>query len=142
MKYLSSIDKSGKKIRQLTAGQEGFTILEGMVAAAIFGICMMSVVGMLVGTFNTNNVSRDVTEATARGADVIERIARLDYFDNRLQTNTFTLPDSDDGKYSYAVNITLNDIMDNTMSIAVAVSWRDRGRTRSVVINDIRADII
>jgi type II secretory pathway pseudopilin PulG len=142
MKYLSSIDKCGKKIRQLTAGQEGFTILEGMVAAAIFGICMMSVVGMLVGTFNTNNVSRDVTEATARGADVIERIARLDYFDNRLQTNTFTLPDSDDGKYSYAVNITLNDIMDNTMSIAVAVSWRDRGRTRSVVINDIRADII
>lgn len=142
MKYLSSIHKSGKKIRQLTAGQEGFTILEGLVASAIFGICMMGVVGMLVGTFNTNNVSRDMTEATARGAEVVERIARMDYFDDRLQDNTFAVPDSDDGKYSYAVNIRLNDIMDNTMSIDVTVSWRDRARTRSVVINDIRADII
>jgi Tfp pilus assembly protein PilV len=142
MKELSSIHKLGNKVRQLSAGQEGFAILEGMIAAAIFGIFMLAVVGMLMGTFNTNNVSRDITEATARGADVVERLAKLPYLNGCLEDNTCVEPDSDDGKYSYTINTIMNDIMDNTMSIAVTVSWRDRGRTRSVVINDIRADII
>lgn len=142
MKHLSSMHQFGKKLRRFTAGREGFSILEAMIAAAIFGIFMLGVVGMLVGTFNTNNVSRDMTEATARGADVIERLAKLPYFGGCLASNTCTEPDSDDGKYSYNINTIMNDIMDNTMSIAVTVSWRDRGRTRSVVINDIRADII
>lgn len=117
-------------------------ILEGLIAAAIFGIFMMGVMGMLVGTFNTNNVSRDITEATARGADVIERLAKLPYFGGCLETNTCAEPDSDDGRYSYTINTIMNDVMDNTMSVVVTVSWRYKGRTRSVVINDIRADII
>jgi Tfp pilus assembly protein PilV len=142
MKDLSSIHKLGKQAARLIAGQEGFAILEALVAAAIFGICMMGVIGMLVGTFNTNNVSRDLTEATARGADVVERLAKLPYFGGCLENNTCVEPDSDDGKYSYTINTIMNDIMDNTMSVAVTVSWRDRSRTRSVVINDIRADII
>jgi Tfp pilus assembly protein PilV len=142
MKDLSSIHKPGKRVRHLGAGQEGFAIMEGMIAAAIFGIFMMGVISMLVGTFNTNNVSRDITEATARGADVIERLAKLPYLGGCLENNTCSEPDSQDGRYSYTINTIMNDIMDNTMSIAVTVSWRDRGRTRSVVINDIRADII
>lgn len=142
MKHQSSIHKFNKKVRHLTAGQEGFMILEGLIAAAIFGIFMMGVMGMLVGTFNTNNVSRDITEATARGADVIERLAKLPYFGGCLETNTCTEPESDDGRYSYTINTIMNDVMDNTMSVAVTVSWRYKGRTRSVVINDIRADII
>jgi Tfp pilus assembly protein PilV len=142
MKDSSSMHKRINQVRRLSAGQEGFSVIEAMLAAAIFGVFMMGVIGMLVGTFNTNNVSRDITEATARGADVIERLAKLPYFGGCLENNTCSEPDSQDGKYSYAINTIMDDLMDNTMSIAVTVSWRDRGRTRSVVINDIRADFI
>lgn len=142
MKFLSFNNRCSLWLLKKTDGEEGFTLLEAMIAAAIFGIFMMAVISMLTGAINANKLARDVTEASALAADVVERLASLPYEDADLQNNTVSWPDTEDGKYSFAISTTQDAIVDHTMSVAVTVSWRDRGITRNVTINDIIVDFI
>lgn len=125
-----------------TGGEDGFTILEALIASALFGVFMMAIVSLVVGSTNTNRLARDVTEASALASDVIEQLASLPYENPDLQNNTVNWPDTEDGKYSFAITTSLDAIIDHTMSVAVTVTWKDRNRTRNVTINDILIDFI
>lgn len=142
MKHLSSIQNAAIQSKNRRSGEEGFAILDALIAAALFGICMMGVVSMLVQTSNTNTLARDVTEASSLAADVIERLASLPYDHPDLQNNTMTEPDTEDGKYSFAITSALDQVVDHTMSIAVTVSWKNRGRVKNITIHDIKVDYI
>jgi Tfp pilus assembly protein PilV len=142
MKHLRIIQPTNVPSSIRRSGEEGFALLDALIAAALFGICMMGVIGMLVHTSNTNTLARDVTEASSLAADVIERLASLPYDDADLQNNTMTEPDTEDGKYSFAIATAQDAVADNTMSIAVTVSWMHRGRTKNVTVNDIKVDFI
>lgn len=142
MKHLRCIKNTSIQSKNRRSGEEGFAILDALIAAALFGVFMMGVIGMLVQTGNTNTLARDVTEASSLAADVIERLASLPYEDPDLQNNTMTEPDTEDGKYSFAITTALDAVADNTMSIAVTVSWMDGGRAKNITINDIKVDFI
>jgi Tfp pilus assembly protein PilV len=142
MKHLSSRHKAVIRPKTNKTGEEGFAILDALIAAALFGVFMMAVVSMMMHTSHTNRLARDVTEASSLAAGVIERLASLPYDDPNLQNNTVAEPDSEDGRFSFAVTTSLDSIADNTMSIAVTVSWVSQGRTRNVTINDIKVDYI
>jgi Tfp pilus assembly protein PilV len=142
MKQLRVIQHTSIQSSSRRSGQEGFAILDALIAAALFGVFMMGVIGMLVQTSHTNTLARDVTEASSLAADVIERLASLPYDDPDLQNNTMTEPDTEDGKYSFAITTALDAVADNTMLIAVTVSWMNRGRVKNITINDIKVDFI
>lgn len=142
MKHLRSIQNASIQSKNRRSGEAGFALLDALIAAALFGICMMGVIGMLVQTSNTNTLARDVTEASSLAADVIERLASLPYNNPDLQNNTATEPDTEDGKYSFAIATAPDAIADNTMSIAVTVSWMNRGRIKNITIHDIKVDFI
>lgn len=142
MKHLRIIQNISIQANNRRSGEEGFAILDALIAAALFGVFMMGVVGMLVQTSKTNTLARDVTEASSLAADVIERLASLPYDDTNLQNNTMTEPDTEDGKYSFTISTALDAVADNTMLIAVTVSWMNRGRVKNITINDIKVDFI
>lgn len=142
MKHLTSIQNAAIRSENRRCGDAGFAILDALIAAALFSVVMMGVIGMLLQTSKTNTLARDVTEASSLAADVIERLASLPYDDPDLQNNTVTEPDTEDGKYSFAITTALDAIADNTMLIAVTVSWTNRGRVKNVTINDIKVDFI
>jgi Tfp pilus assembly protein PilV len=142
MKHLKIIQYTNAPSNIRRSGEQGFAVLDALIAAALFGICMMGVIGMLVHTSNTNMLARDVTEASSLAADVIERLASLPYDDSDLQNNTMTEPDTEDGKYSFAITTALDAVADNTMSIAVTVSWLHHGRIKNVTVNDTKVDYI
>lgn len=140
MKQRLLLHKLSHTLRKRSADQEGFAILEAMIAAATFGIFMLAVIGMLMQTYKTNNVSRDVTEATAFAADQIETIQLKGYDNVDLQNNTY--PSAQVDKYTVNVATNLDAVIDHTMTVTVTVSWQDKGRTRNVIINDILVDFI
>jgi Tfp pilus assembly protein PilV len=142
MKHLSSHHAIGIRPRINQTGEEGFVILDALIAAALFGVFMMAVISMLVNTSHTNNRARDVTEASSLAAGVAEQLASLAYDDDDLQKNQVSIPDSEDGRFSFAVTTSLDTVVDNTMYITVTVSWVSQGRTRNVTINDIKVDYI
>lgn len=117
-------------------------IIEGLIAIAVFTIVMTYITAMIVGSVKSNDLGRDITEATSLGADVVERISLLPYNDPNLQNNTYAEPDAMNGKYSFAINTATDAVLENTMLITVTVNWRYRGSSRSVIITDIKVDYV
>jgi Tfp pilus assembly protein PilV len=128
--------------RKITGNENGFMIIEGLIAIAVFTIVMTYITAMIVGSVKTNDLGRDITDATSLGADVVERISLLPYNDPNLQNNTYVEPDAMDGKYSFAINTATDAVLENTMLITVTVNWRYRGTARSVIITDIKVDYV
>jgi type IV pilus modification protein PilV len=54
--------------------QSGFSILEGLIAIAIFGVGLLSVITMLDVGFNAGTISKNRTTATQLAATMIDRI--------------------------------------------------------------------
>lgn len=142
MKHLRFFHNASTPSRNHRSGEEGFAVLDALIAAALFGVFMMGVIGMLIQSSNTNILAREVTEASSLAADVVERLASLPYDDPELQGNSKKEPDTEDGKYSFIIDAVVDEVVDHTMSIAVTVNWMHRGRAKSVTINDIKVDFI
>ena len=142
MKHLSRHPKAGIRPTRTKTGEEGFVILETLIAAALFGVSMMAVISMMLHTSHTNVLARDATEASSLAAGVIEQLASLPYDDTDLQNNSVAIADSEDGRFSYAVTTSLDSVVDHTMFITVTVSWVSQGRTRNITMNDIKIDYI
>ena len=58
---------------------EGFSILEAVIALAIFSIGILAVAGMQVSSTSGNASARFTIEAAALAQDVVERLLILDY---------------------------------------------------------------
>lgn len=63
-----------REMRNHSANEKGFSILEGLIAISIFGIGLLSVIVMLDVGFNAGSSSRNRTTATQFAATMVDRI--------------------------------------------------------------------
>ncbi|MGC2424996.1 MAG: prepilin-type N-terminal cleavage/methylation domain-containing protein [Nitrospirota bacterium] len=63
----------------IETGEKGFTLVEVLVAMAIFTFGMLAVLGMLVVSMNGGAEGRQITEATNLAASKIEDLKLTDY---------------------------------------------------------------
>lgn len=124
----------------------GFTLIEVVLAAAIFAIAVLGVFAAFLGASSLTEGSRNLTHAVEDARTIMERI-RTD-----LQTSadvaTF-VADFPDTTYEQwvtdqqaaetafmsledeAVDVAFGDADDDPLAVTVAVSWLERGRARS-----------
>jgi prepilin-type N-terminal cleavage/methylation domain-containing protein len=125
-------------------GNKGFTILEAVIALAIFSIGILAVAGMQVSSTNGNASARFSTEAATLAQDVVERLLALDY-DPDL---AIPLPEFDPaidhsrtdptGKYTTDWTVSAGPIP-NSLTIDVVVSWRVYGSPRRYDLSFIKS---
>jgi prepilin-type N-terminal cleavage/methylation domain-containing protein len=113
-------------------GDRGFTLIEVLIAMAIFSIGILGVAGMQVSAINGNGTARRSTEACAWATDQIEKLMSLPYGDAELDSagNPHQVVQ---GVYTIQWNVTDNTApggTPNTKNINVTVT--SRGRTLSV----------
>ena len=70
--------KAAETIRE-KRGQQGFTLIEVLIAMAIFSVGMLAVGAMQITSTNTNASARIHTEEYTWVVDQIERLTALDY---------------------------------------------------------------
>jgi prepilin-type N-terminal cleavage/methylation domain-containing protein len=75
-------------------GQHGFTLLEVMIALAIFAIGILAVSAMQISSINVNAGARMQTEATNVASDAMERLLALPYDHNQLDADVTINPHS------------------------------------------------
>ncbi|MBW2364914.1 MAG: prepilin-type N-terminal cleavage/methylation domain-containing protein [Deltaproteobacteria bacterium] len=66
------------------ANEKGFTLIEALIALAIFSIGILGVATMQITAINSNTIARLQTEAAALATNRMERLHRLDYTDANL----------------------------------------------------------
>ncbi len=118
--------------------QTGFTILEVMIAMAIFAIGILGIAKLYIKSQTGNTSARTITQGTTYAQDRIERLMSLPY--DSIATNTATVTGASSNEtYNISWTVTNNEPVTNTKQIALTVTWNDQGRTRTFSTNYYKA---
>lgn len=137
------------------SNEKGFTLLEIIVAISILTFGILAVASMQVSSMRGNSFAGSVTEATALAGDRLERLIALSYDDPLLNDDngdgsdglikTGDDADYDDIRvmdpvtYTVCTNLAIDTPRNNTKTIKVIVTWRDRGFQKSVSLQHVKA---
>ena len=131
-----------------TANTDGFTLIEVLIAMAIFLIGFLAVGAMQISAVNSNANARMRTEATMIAAQHAERLLALDFADLEavVASNEYDEPNKQ-GLYEIERPTITNFVngeeltTSNNKTINVTVTWKKRGRTQSVTYSVMAVDM-
>lgn len=106
------------------ARQQGFTLIEVMMAMVILGIGIMSIVALQTRDTMYNNSSRRQTQAYTWAMDRVERLRALPYTDGDL-----TISSHSETQSPYTVQWVVSDNttkVADTKKVAVTVLWNGK----------------
>ena len=116
--------------------EKGYTLIEVLIALSLFAIGMLAVAGMQISGIQGNATAKWHTGAASWSADRIERLMTLDYDDPALVDGSVT-----EGIYTVSWVVTEDVPINNVKTIAVTVSWTDRGINKNTTFNYYKADL-
>lgn len=121
--------------------QNGFTLLEVIIALFIFSIGLLAVASMQMTAIKGNYFSGTLTEASNWAADQMETLMSLPYDDADGNLDAGAHPDVplEEGIYTITWNVLEDDTTNNTKTITITVAWTDRGSQRTLVLPGIKA---
>jgi prepilin-type N-terminal cleavage/methylation domain-containing protein len=118
---------------------EGFSLLEVLVATIIMGLVMVVILQVLSATLRAQESSLSHTRAVMVAEKVLEEYCGL----NKPGAGTF---DGQEGRYAYRVRLSPQfevvppnqGVRATCLLIEVTVSWVERGRTKSLELLTMR----
>jgi prepilin-type N-terminal cleavage/methylation domain-containing protein len=129
-----------ERVRSLRNGAPGFTMIEVLVALALFGIVGGGLVANSVAAVRHNRVSHGLSAATALAQDQLEQLRALDPTTNPAALAAGTHADPDNpitalggpwGTFTRQWTVTRDSPVAGASTVSVTVSWTD-GVTRTV----------
>lgn len=127
--------------RGARATQQGFTLIEVLVAVFILTIGLLGTAGLTTGIIRGNHYSKNITSATAAAQSQLESVKSSGYA-NAVAANFPTETVSMGGMtFNRATTITSDSPAANMKTIAVVVTWTESNNTtRSVTLQTILAE--
>ncbi len=116
-------------------GRQGFTLLEVMIAIAIFSVGILAVGALQINSANTNTGARIHTEESTWVVDQIERLTALDYDNADLSAGVHEVVQ---GPYTIQWTVTDDSPVAGAKRIAVTATGAHQ-RARTVTIEFIKA---
>jgi prepilin-type N-terminal cleavage/methylation domain-containing protein len=121
---------------------KGFTLLEVVIAASVFLVVALGVTSLVGGTWNNTHFSKSGTEGSVLAAQLLEELFSRKYANDTLSgmDDKVTAGDheftSDDGRYTGTYTIKDNDILPDTKSVQVTLTYNTHGgKARTVRYN-------
>lgn len=129
-----------RKHSQFVRGKDGFTLMEVLIATAIFSIGILGVAALQSGSIKGNSSARGVTDIALAATDRLEMLRSLPYNDPALTTGVYVLdPASDrvDNNYDGFIDED-NETGPLTIQYTVTTDW-PLERTKTVVVTATHA---
>lgn len=129
-------------IEKSVAGDDrGFTIVEVMIAIAIFSIGVLAVTQMQVRALNAGRQSFNQTEAAMWAANQAEAFIALPFDDPALAVGaTGNAPMGSGGMYQVAWAVAGLAADPGTRIIQITVAWNDRNVAKNLVFDYVKSD--
>ncbi|CAB1075920.1 hypothetical protein D1AOALGA4SA_3724 [Olavius algarvensis Delta 1 endosymbiont] len=116
-------------------GSRGFTLMEVLIALAIFSIGILAVGTLQITSSNSNTGARIYTEEYTWVLDQIEQLAALDYDDAALDAGTRSVVQ---GPYTITWTVTEDSPVTDAKSISVTADGA-HPQARPITIDFIKA---
>jgi type IV pilus modification protein PilV len=125
-----------KRIYSGDKKQDGFTLIEILIAIAILSFGILAIASMQSSSLRSTQHSYNVTEGTTLAQDRIEELMTLPY--NAVVNGTAV-----NGNYTIGWTVATGVPVTNTKTVTVTVSWTAAGGAQKVSsLQYIIADII
>jgi len=112
---------------------EGFTILEVVIAVSILTIGILAVASMQVASMRGNAFAWGTSEAATTAMAQIETLMDLSYNDAKLKDWGATPHDPvRNGRYILRWTVVDNEFIARTKTVRLTVSWSDYGLNRDI----------
>ncbi|MCB2183211.1 MAG: prepilin-type N-terminal cleavage/methylation domain-containing protein [Desulfobulbaceae bacterium] len=111
--------------------QAGFTLIEVLIAVAIFTLGILSVNAMQIASIKGNSSASDLTEIATDATDQVELILGENYDDIAASVTG-----------DVTVNVSPDDPFEGLMTITVSVQRQVRGGTKTVTMTYVKADSV
>ena len=149
--------------------QEGYTLVEILIAIAILAFGLMAVATMQIRAIKTNAIASGISQGLTLGQARVEELMNLSYItlidttgDGTDEDDGFGLnntvdpsdecndpisdgfwPDPWDCSVSYRLfwNIAVEDPVANSKTIRVIVTWTEKGREKRIALDFIKTDL-
>lgn len=134
------ICKKNKEKPSAASTDEGFTLIEVMVALVIFAFGILAVLGMQVTAIRGGYQAQNITKAASAGANKIEELVSKSYDHSDLTIGTHS-PAPVDGKptVEWTVSSPTSTQLTDTKAILLTVKWDEGGREHEVVYEFLKA---
>ena len=125
-------------------GEQGFTLLEVMIAVAILAFGILAVASMQTSFMYGNSVADRLTEGTSWAGNKMEELLTIPDTDAQLSSGTHGPETVMSGGSRYDVNWEVVDSVDpsnpleDAKLIIVTVTWQDKGDPKSTQLRCIR----
>ena len=136
--------KTLKRKPFLPGANQGFSLIEVLIAMAIFSIGILVVGTLILSTVRNNTNGNILTEATMLAQAKIEEKKRSADAGNLTTGHEGPLTNLDmhgnpGGIYTYECEISDKSILggSNALEIQVTVSWTRKGKSRSVILTTL-----
>ena len=126
--------------------EAGYTLIEILVAMAIFSIGILAVASMQVAAVNGNATARYNNEASVLAQDQLERLILMNY--DPLSPPTELTPGTShtvmDPTGQYRISWTIPNLLptSNAVTINMTVQWFERDRLRRISYRFVKAQSI
>jgi Tfp pilus assembly protein PilV len=128
--------RTRKCIGAFHGGQNGFFLLESIIAAGIFTVMLLSVIGTTFHIIQSNRMSNNLTCAVNLAQNMLDDLIVTAYASIANSTETGIDENaSPGGIFDRSVSITENTTLEYKTA-TVTVSWSD-GRSRQVVLTAV-----
>lgn len=122
------------------SNQEGFTLIEVIIATFILIVAVLSLVSVAVMVIKGNSLGKEMTTATTLAKSKLEAVTILGYGNVTAATETFDATGTAAGTfYTRTLVVNANTPAANMQTITVAVSWNWGALPRSVTISTVIA---
>ena len=150
-----------------TKRQEGFTLVEILIAIAILAFGLLAVATMQVRAIKTNAIASGISQGLTLGQAKVEELMNLAYSHSVLSDadGDGTGQDADDdgfdddggnfglddttgadgsdanGRYSIYWNIAIDEPVTSSKTIRVIVTWTEKGINKNIKLDFVKTDL-
>ena len=147
--------------------QEGFTLVEILIAIAILAFGLLAVATMQVRAIKTNAIASGISQGLTLGQAKVEELMNLSYGHSDLDDsdgdgtgkdidndgeddggNNFGLDDTTgadgsdaNGRYTIYWNIAVDEPVTSSKTIRVIVTWTERGINKNVKLDFVKSNL-
>lgn len=117
-----------------TAGQDGFTLIEILIALTVFSIAILGITAMQSSSIRGNQQARVISEEVLEAVSQVEALRMLAYDDALLAVGTHS-----NGDAAWDVALVNGAAQNEYKTIEFTLSWTLLGNARSYTINFIKS---
>ena len=133
---------TNRNTRQRLATEEGFTLMEVLIAISILAVGLLAIASMQIAAIQTTGGAKAISKGVLWAEDRMEYFSSLPYNHTALSAGTGKAdPLGSPAGYTLTYSVTNNDPKPQCKRITITVRWAEKGVTKTTTLTGVKPQL-